>query len=340
MLDGALALARLGFRVFPCVPDGKVPATKNGFHDATSDPNEIVNRWWGKPRYANYNVGVATGWTDDQSSCVFVIDLDTHDERANGLREWEAFVEDYDAPYTATVFTPSGGQHLYFRSPVEVTNGAGSNFPAGIDVRGHGGYVIAPPSIVDGKPYLWEDSLDPTDGGAIEWAPGWLQYIVTKEPPRQVPRKSTSPRVGERPGDLWMASVTWPELLEAHGATYIRTRTYKDGSTYELWARPGCLTKHRRLMVGATLYFMGSDVLKVHTSNWPNLVEGGTYNRFGFLAATRFGGDYSAATKWCVEQGFSSNRTVKLPDDTVRGPSSAELLAALERQGAPGVGTR
>ena len=41
----ALAYASLGWKVFPCKPKSKVPATKNGFHDASSEAL-IINAWW------------------------------------------------------------------------------------------------------------------------------------------------------------------------------------------------------------------------------------------------------------------------------------------------------
>jgi hypothetical protein len=60
-------------------------------------------------------------------------------------------------PLTRRATTPSGGEHVYFKAPgedVEIRNSAGK-IGEGIDVRADGGYVIAPPSEIDGKAYRW-----------------------------------------------------------------------------------------------------------------------------------------------------------------------------------------
>src|SRR4051794_23138325 len=65
-------LAMAGVPVFPCVPDGKQPLTKHGFHDATTDLAQ-VHRWWRRTPRAN--IGVPTGAT----AGVVVVDVDVHD---------------------------------------------------------------------------------------------------------------------------------------------------------------------------------------------------------------------------------------------------------------------
>jgi hypothetical protein len=65
----------------------------------------------------------------------------------------------------ATVSTPSGGFHLYYLGSGQ-GNGAISRH--GVDFRGAGGYVLAPPSVVDGKPYTlagWRSQYDPAVRG-------------------------------------------------------------------------------------------------------------------------------------------------------------------------------
>jgi hypothetical protein len=108
-----------------------------GFHDATADVAQI-DAWWAE---ADYNVAICP---DDAGWCV--IDLDPGGETA-----WIALLTGHGehAP-TYTVETPRGGLHLYFVGRVPSSVG---KLGAHVDTRGQGGYVLVPPSIVNGKPY-------------------------------------------------------------------------------------------------------------------------------------------------------------------------------------------
>jgi hypothetical protein len=195
-------------------------------------------------------------------------------------------------PATVEVVTGSGGRHLYFRWPegLVIRNDAGTRLGPGLDVRGEGGQVLAPPTRhPTGTPYAWEALGDPTDGIAMAEGPGWLIGLAHGRPTGS-PRAERVAYVGEpRPGDLFAAAVTWPDLLRADGAEYIDTRRDRGGHEYEMWARPG--SDH----TSATLYYGGSDVLKVFSSNWPGLTQDQTYTRFGYFVATRYGGDFARA---------------------------------------------
>jgi hypothetical protein len=125
----AQEIASKGKPVFPCKPD-KSPYTPRGFKDATTDPGR-VNAFWN--RYPQAKIGMPTG----RQSGVFVVDVD----RPEALSELEHEL----LPETLTICTPSGGRHFYFEYAEGVTNSPGG-IPAGIDIRGEGGYVILPPS--------------------------------------------------------------------------------------------------------------------------------------------------------------------------------------------------
>lgn len=146
-LTEALRLAAKGTPVFPIAVGGKRPASvaKNGFHDATTDADQI-EMWW---MLADWNVGVSPGHIG-----LTVVDLDDKDGKS-GSAEWKKLVDELGAEPTYTVQTPSGGFHLYFKG--EATSSA-SRIADGVDTRAQGGYVVVPPSVADGGEYRVVDS--------------------------------------------------------------------------------------------------------------------------------------------------------------------------------------
>jgi hypothetical protein len=161
MISDALLLAAKGLAVFPCLPNGKAPATARGFRDATKDPSLICAWWNANPAF---NVAVATG----PPSGIFVIDVDAE----AGLAQLEK--RHGVLPPTVESVTPRGGRHVFFRYPPqqEIHNSVG-RIAEGVDVRASGGYVLVAPSIV-GRRYVW--SVDSTDSFAE--APGWLLGLL------------------------------------------------------------------------------------------------------------------------------------------------------------------
>jgi hypothetical protein len=161
----ALELARLGCAVFPCQPRGKTPATQNGCKDATTDPVRI-NSWWNA--YPDLNIGIATGAV----SGFFVVDVDGEKGEAS-LRK----LEEAHEPLPPTVEAITGkGRHCYFRlgEHGQICNTAGL-IGVGLDIRGDGGYVLAPPSIhPSGRAYTW--SVDSAKEFAD--APDWLHALI------------------------------------------------------------------------------------------------------------------------------------------------------------------
>lgn len=154
--ESALHYAEQGFAVFPLIPREKKPATTNGFKDATTDLKQI-SFWWDMD--PNYNIGIATG---KPSSGLVVIDID-NGHGGNGsdsLRDWEK--QNHNLPDTCTALTGSGGVHLYYRDTEEYRNKAG--ILDSVDVRGDGGYIVAPPSVhPNGSIYEWEVDHSPDD---------------------------------------------------------------------------------------------------------------------------------------------------------------------------------
>ena len=161
-----LVEGRCGCGAGDCPSPGKHPLTRRGVKEASSEAG-VVARFW--RRWPQANVGLATG----SASGVIVIDVDP----PQGERSLERLLAaGYELPSTVTVETGSGGLHLYFAAPGFRLGNAAGRLPgvpfelAGIDLRGDGGYVVAPPSAhVSGSRYRWiAGELEPAA------APGWL----------------------------------------------------------------------------------------------------------------------------------------------------------------------
>lgn len=145
LLDASIWYAKAGIPVFPLKAGQKVPATAHGFKDATVDLDKI-RAWWTATPQAN--IGIPTG------HLFTVIDIDLPDGYLSLglLRERGLLPEIY-----GRVITASGGTHLYV-APTGDGNAAG--IVPGVDVRGVGGYVVAPPSRSDEGLWLWTVPLD------------------------------------------------------------------------------------------------------------------------------------------------------------------------------------
>lgn len=116
-----------------------------------------------------------------------------------GLESWALVCAENGEPRTLTATTGGGGTHLYYRyPPEEIRNSAGTRFGPGVDVRGEGGYVIAPPSFTEG-PYRWSERRE------IAEAPAWMVERLTARPPGNERREGGTlppPAAAEREGPL------------------------------------------------------------------------------------------------------------------------------------------
>jgi hypothetical protein len=157
VLDQALAYARRGWPVFPCQPGRKTPATAHGYLDATTDPGRIT-AWFA--RHPERNLAIATGRPGPD-----VLDVDVH-SAGTGFPALEQLTRaGLTQGAAAWITTPSGGVHAYYAGTRQ-RNGhlAGCH----LDFRSAGGYVLAPPSVVNGKPYELTRLTGQT--GALDWA--------------------------------------------------------------------------------------------------------------------------------------------------------------------------
>ena len=153
--------------VFPLITDAKNPATGNGFKNASFDQKQL-REWF--PAGSAYNIGVPTG----HKSNIVVIDLDEKNgvSGAASLALLEA--QHGELPLTLRSTTGTGGQHIFFRFPTAANVRNRAAVLPGLDVRGEGGYIVAPGSTVNGKMYTWQDETAP-----IAELPGWLLALIT-----------------------------------------------------------------------------------------------------------------------------------------------------------------
>ncbi len=202
MLRAALAYAgRFGLPVFPCRPRGKTPFTDHGYKDASKDPVQI-REWW--ERWTGANVAIATG----AISRIVVLDIDP---RHGGDETLEALQAQYGKlPETPTVLTGGRGLHFYFRHPGGLVPNSSGMIGKGIDVRGDGGYVIAPQSIHEsGNRYLWEvwSRIDQIPLAAL---PDWLLKLTASSELRSYPYSDTK-RAGGAVPDVERLKAGVPE---------------------------------------------------------------------------------------------------------------------------------
>jgi hypothetical protein len=169
----------MGLPVFPC-DEHKRPMTAHGFRDATRDPETIRRSF----RNAAM-IGIPTG----EASGFFVLDLDCKNG-AQGL-EWLA-AHEWRLPQTRRHRTRSGGVHLLFAMPAgRAIRNSASRVGPGVDVRGSGGYIIAPPS----------DGYDVIDHAVIAEAPAWLLDLIDPPTPQAQPIAPRQPSPPRQSGD-------------------------------------------------------------------------------------------------------------------------------------------
>jgi hypothetical protein len=189
LLVAALRYARAGWPVFPCQPNGtpaprwKAPLTEHGFRDATTDP-AVVRAWW--TRWPRANVAIATGVPGPD-----VLDVDVK-AAGNGFPALGTLKRAGVLTGAAVlVRTRSGGIHVYYAGTAQGCHALPRHC---LDFKSRGGYVLAPPSRVGGRPYELLDHR----AGAVTL--DWPRVAAILIPPR-APRHDR-PRPALPPGEL------------------------------------------------------------------------------------------------------------------------------------------
>lgn len=188
----ARKLAQDGQPVFPCKTLGdkaKAPYTKSGVLDATTEKDQI-HAWW--KRLGPAAIGIATGVQWD------VLDVDVKNNVDGRIHLPKLQRLGLLDGCKRVVRTPSGGYHLYFKHSPGLTNK--SMQPLGLDVRAKGGYVLAPPSVIEvvgtGTLAAYEDlgeTEDSTDDPLL-----WSLIVATLSPHNTLTKKPVELLPSER----------------------------------------------------------------------------------------------------------------------------------------------
>ena len=194
-LRAALALAERGIAVFPCRPDKRPQIGLRWKEEASADAGRIA-AWW--RRYPDALPAFEPG-----RHGMLVIDLDGE----IGAADWDALAAGHGEIAAPFIVTPSGGRHIFFGNPDNLTNARGAlpkkrkdaaGKDAGIDVRGKGGYVVAEGAVLpDGRSYTAGAGdaglLNALDGDGVPPLPAWLATILTDAPAPDRPAPILAP---------------------------------------------------------------------------------------------------------------------------------------------------
>jgi putative DNA primase/helicase len=179
----ALEYGRAGFEVIPlwhvdehgqcccpksfeCTRAGKHPREEGWQKRATTDPS-----WWRELAegeinpvswFPQANIGIAL---DD----TFALDMDPDNGGDTTLEQiQERLGKGYEMPETVIVQTGSGGRHFWFLQPEGKPVG-NPKFRRGLDLKGRGGYLVAPPSVSGKGRYAFIDKHDLMPAPAAAW---------------------------------------------------------------------------------------------------------------------------------------------------------------------------
>jgi hypothetical protein len=227
MLAHALNLSSRGFRVIPLRVGGKLPAIKEWQVKATTD-RATIEKLWGRRLY---NVGIYAGEhvVDGEPRHIAVLDLDRKNG-ADGVTELEKLAAPHGGlPDTWTTETPTGGRHLWFYTSRSVGSNAGVIAP-GVDVRGVGGFVVAPGSTIDSAEYRVGKDVP------IAQCPPWLEGLLPSPGAPRAKAANREPLPGIDPERAAKRAIEYlttqaPEAIEGAGGdhtTFVVAAKLKD----------------------------------------------------------------------------------------------------------------
>ena len=164
-IDTARRYLARGWSLLPLRSQDKRPLVAWEPLQSSHPSAEQVADWFG--RWPDANIGIVTG----EISNLIVLDIDPkHGGDASLDRLERQFGQ---LPATIEVTTGGGGHHFYFAHHGGLIRSR-TGLAQGVDLRGDGGYIVAPPSIhPSGHPYLWAVGHSPEDV-ALAALPRWI----------------------------------------------------------------------------------------------------------------------------------------------------------------------
>jgi hypothetical protein len=169
-----------------CDGPGKCPAVRWA-ERATLDPAQIT-AWWGRAWQTTNvdtrqriaftpNIGIACG-----PAGLLVFDVDSYKEFCGDLGDLLA----WDDRQTVTSLTGGGGEHLLYDRAGKPYGNSTRGLPPGVDIRGDGGYIVAPPSMHRaGGRYQFEEGYGPRDVALLPIPPRLDAILSTATPQRR-----------------------------------------------------------------------------------------------------------------------------------------------------------
>jgi hypothetical protein len=344
-IDQARAIAAAGLRVLPIKPGRKNPPMKS-WQTAASVDEKAINAWW-NGLYRDHGIGIAMGPQPDGRN-IFAIDIDTHDEDANGY-DTIAELEDTHGPLpdTVTSVTGSGGAHQLYAAPagaiIRNQQSAGQRVGPGVDIRGDGGQIVVAPTIHPDthRVYQWQQGRAPWEH-VIADAPKWLLDMVTDQPAPPAPTKAPTVDLyagpdEESPADALRRRWNWRDELARAG--WQEGHTTGDDTYY---TRPG-----KEVRKGHSAVLHGDDgPFVIFTTEIPASLrqlghavrkgEGFAFSPFEWYAAHQHAGSLSDASRALrAEMSPPMPTTAATPQTANEGPPVApeptfdETLAAM-----------
>jgi hypothetical protein len=173
----ALQLAAAGLHVFPCNQD-KTPEQGIRWTRQATTNETAIRHWWGRSPDALPAIHLA-------KSNLVVLDADRHGG-PDGVAALAKLERDNEVlPNHPVINTAGGGEHHIFCQPEghSIGNSEGALAGRGINVRGSGGYIIAPGARRSDNS-AWTDNddapsfIEPFGSGTIPPLPDWLLNTI------------------------------------------------------------------------------------------------------------------------------------------------------------------
>jgi hypothetical protein len=293
--EWALRYAEAGISVFPCTADSKKRPLIRWRNDSTTNAAHIAALW---SRWPGSLVGI------DLHKCGLVVfDADRHDRCADGVGAFADLVRKHGANLSAVpiTHTPSNGFHFYFRQPVRPLGNREGDLPDGINVRGSGGFVVAPFCVrPDGKSYRnvagHPRLIAGFQTGTIPTVPDWLVKIVRKPARGKTRNANASIAVNASVGDAC------GNKRERAWASVALQSCISDLSN--------CANGHRNNTLNAIAYRLGRIVARgwLNRSNVEGQLQAAARN-CGLIAD-----DGIAAVKKSITSGLNAGIKLPVPD--------------------------